>query len=126
MANVTFETLNPNAPLFSELKSKNYSWWENIKQNHNLYHDLYIEIRKDNNINVYFQGGSVVKLHYCSKHKKIQAFTHRKYLYGNGTGYVECSLNKDLETIISNIPRYYSNTENKKGKENWSDRKSVV
>ena len=118
MAKVTFETLNPNAPLFSELKSEKYAWWENIKQNH----DLYIEIRKDNNINVYFQGGSVVKLHYCSKHKKIQAFTHRKYLYGNGTGYVECSLNKDLETIISNIPRYYSNTENKKGKENWSEK----
>lgn len=118
MAKVTFETLNPNAPLFSELKSGKYAWWENIKQNH----DLYIEIRKDNNINVYFQGGSVVKLHYCSKHKKIQAFTHRKYLYGNGTGYVECSLNKDLETIISNIPRYYSNTENKKGKENWSEK----
>ena len=67
MAKVTFETLNPNAPLFSELKSGKYAWWENIKQNH----DLYIEIRKDNNINVYFQGGSVVKLHYCSKHKKI-------------------------------------------------------
>ena len=126
MAKVTFETLNPNAPLFSELKSGKYAWWENIKQND----DLYIEIRKDNNINVYFQGGSVVKLHYCSKHKKIQAFTHRKYLYGDGTGYVECSLNKDLGTIIRNIPRYYSKTENQKdsktenqkGKENWSEK----
>lgn len=118
MAKVTFETLNPNAPLFSELKSGKYTWWENIKQND----DLYIEIRKDNNINVYFQGGSVVKLHYCSKHKKIQAFTHRKYLYGDGTGYVECSLNKDLGTIIRNIPRYYSKTENQKGKENWSEK----
>ena len=117
MAKVTFETLNPNAPLFSELKSGKYAWWENIKQNH----DLYIEIRKDNNINVYFQGGSVVKLHYCSKHKKIQAFTHRKYLYGNGTGYAECSLDNDLETIINNIPNMYSG---KKGyeKENLSEK----
>ena len=117
MAKATFETLNPNAPLFSELKSGKYAWWENIKQNH----DLYIEIRKDNNINVYFQGGSVVKLHYCSKHKKIQAFTHRKYLYGNGTGYAECSLDNDLETIINNIPNMYSG---KKGyeKENLSEK----
>lgn len=117
MAKVTFETLNPNAPLFSELKSGKYAWWENIKQNR----DLYIEIRKDNNINVYFQGGSVVKLHYCSKHKKIQAFTHRKYLYGNGTGYAECSLDNDLETIINNIPNMYSG---KKGyeKENLSEK----
>ena len=118
MAKATFETLNPNAPLFSELKSGKYAWWENIKQNHDLF---YIEIRKDNNINVYFQGGSVVKLHYCSKHKKIQAFTHRKYLYGNGTGYAECSLDNDLETIINNIPNMYSG---KKGyeKENLSEK----
>lgn len=117
MAKATFETLNPDAPLFSELKSGKYAWWENIKKNH----DLYIEIRKDNNINVYFQGGSVVKLHYCSKHKKIQAFTHRKYLYGNGTGYAECSLDNDLETIINNIPNMYSG---KKGyeKENLSEK----
>ena len=124
MANVTFETLNPNAPLFSELKSGKYAWWENIKQNN----DLYIEIRKDNYINVYFEGGNVAKLHYCSKHKKIQAFTHRKYLYGNGTGYVECSLDKDkdLEKIIKNIQKYYSKTkdEKEKGKEKeeWSEK----
>ena len=70
---------------------------------------------------MYFQGGSVVKLHYCSKHKKIQAFTHRKYLYGNGTGYAECSLDNDLETIINNIPNMYSG---KKGyeKENLSEK----
>ena len=119
MAKATFETLNPNAPLFSELKSGKYAWWENIKQNQ----DLYIEIRKDNNINVYFQGGSVVKLHYCSKHKKIQAKTHIKYLGGNGDDYVECSLDKDLETIINNIPKYYSKTEDKKEKkEEWSEK----
>ncbi len=118
MANVTFETLNPNAPLFSELKSGNYSWWENIKNDSRLY----IEIRKDNYINVYFEGGNVAKLEYRSKDNTIQTSTHSKYLHGNGDDYVECSLDKDLEMIISNIPRYYSNTENKKGKENWSEK----
>ena len=117
MAKVTFETLNPNAPLFSELKSGNYSWWENIKKDRRLY----IEIRKNNYINVYFEGGNVAKLEYRSKDKKIQAFTHRKYLYGNGTGYAECSLDNDLETIINNIPNMYSG---KKGyeKENLSEK----
>lgn len=118
MANVTFETLNPNAPLFSELKSGKYTWWENIKKKT----DLYIEIRKDNYINVYFEGGNVAKLEYRSKDNTIQTSTHSKYLHGNGDDYVECSLDKDLEMIISNIPRYYSNTENKKGKENWSEK----
>ena len=120
MAKVTFETLNPKAQLFAQLKSGDYAWWEKVKNDPRLY----IEIRKDNNINVYFQGGSVVRLHYCSRHKKIQAFTHGKYLYGgNGDGYVECvsSLDKDLEKIISNIPSKYSG---KKGyeKDKWSEK----
>lgn len=120
MANVTFETLNPNAPLFFELKSGNYSWWENIKKDRRLY----IEIRKDNYINVYFEGGNVAKLEYRSKDNTIQTSTHSKYLHGNGDDYVECSLDKDLETIITNIKKYYSKTEDEKekGKENWSEK----
>jgi len=118
MAQVTFEKLNPNAPLFAELKSGKYAWWEKVKANQ----DLYIEIRKDNNINVYYQGGSVIRLHYCSRHKKVQAFTHRKYLYGKGEGYEEIAeiLSEKLDTIITNIPTYYSQ---KKGtsKEKWSE-----
>lgn len=118
MANVTFETLNPKAPLFSELKSGNYSWWENIKKDRRLY----IEIRKDNYINVYFEGGNVAKLEYRSKDNTIQTSTHSKYLHGNGDDYVECSLDKDLETIITNIKKYYSKTEDKKEKEEWSEK----
>jgi hypothetical protein len=60
MAKVTFETLNPDAPLFTELRLKKYNWWEKMK-NHP---DLYIEIRKDNNINVYYQGGSGDNVYY--------------------------------------------------------------
>lgn len=120
MVKVTFNTLNPNAPLFTELNSGEYVWWKKVKSDARLY----IEIRKDNSINVYFQGGSVVRLHYCSKHKKIQAFTHRKYLYGgNEYGYVDCFsfLDNDLEKIINNIPLKYSG---KKGheKEKWSEK----
>ena len=120
MSNVTFETLNPNAPLFSELKSGNYSWWENIKNDSRLY----IEIRKDNYINVYFEGGNVAKLEYRSKDNTIQTSTHSKYLHGNGDDYVECSLDKDLETIITNIKKYYSKTEDEKEKEKeeWSEK----
>ena len=118
MAKVTFETLNPDAPLFTELRLKKYNWWEKMK-NHP---DLYIEIRKDNNINVYYQGGSVVKLHYCSKHKKIQAFTHEKYLGLEGSRYIDCAgvLDDKLDTIIAKIPSKYS-SKNGKEKEKWSE-----
>ena len=117
MANVTFETLNPKAPLFSELKSGKYAWWENIKKDPRLY----IEIRKDNYINVYFEGGNVAKLEYRSKDNTIQTSTHSKYLHGNGDDYVECSLDKDLETIINNIPNMYSGKKGYK-KENLSEK----
>ena len=119
MAQVTFETLNSKAKLFAELKSGKYAWWEKVKANP----DLYIEIRKDNNINVYYQGGSVIRLHYCSRHKRVQAFTHAKYLNGKGKDYIECAdqLDDILDRIIASIPKYYSQ---KKGtnKKNWSEK----
>lgn len=113
---VTFDTLDPKAEIFAELKSGKYEWWENVKANPNLY----IEIRKDNSINVYYQGGSVMRLEYG---RKLNAYTHRKYLYGTGNGYEECAdqLNIKLDSIIENIPRFYSQ---RKGtsKEKWSEK----
>lgn len=118
MAQVTFEKLNVESALFAKLKSGKYPWWDKVKNNPNLY----IDVRKDNNLNVYFEGGSVIKLHYCSRHKKIQAYTHKKYLYKEGKGYVECAdmLNENIDTIIENIPTFLSQ---RKGveKESWSE-----
>ena len=71
---------------------------------------------------MYFEGGNVAKLEYRSKDNTIQTSTHSKYLHGNGDDYVECSLDKDLETIITNIKKYYSKTEDKKEKEEWSEK----
>lgn len=72
---------------------------------------------------MYYQGGNVIRLHYCSRHKKVQAFTHRKYLHGKGEGYEECAdqLNTKLDSIIANIPLFYSQ---RKGtsKEKWSEK----
>ena len=72
---VTFDTLKIEANIFSELK-KNPEWFEHCKNDNSLY----IEIRKDNQVNIYSEGGSVARIHYCSKLKKLQVFTHYKYL----------------------------------------------
>ena len=72
---VTFDTLKIEANIFSELK-KNPEWFEHFKNDNSLY----IEIRKDNQVNIYSEGGSVARIHYCSKLKKLQVFTHYKYL----------------------------------------------
>ena len=102
---ITFETLNPDAKIFHELK-KNPSWWVRFKNDSSLY----IEIRKDNQVNVYFEGGSIARIHYCSKHKKLQVFTHHKYLNlpapSKKNAYIECSdiidkpIEKDSEILI--------------------------
>ena len=134
---ITFDTLNPDARIFQELK-KNPSWWTRFKKDSSLY----IEIRKDNQVNVYFEGGSVARIHYCSEHKNLQVFTHHKYLYhtalSKSNPYVECSgllmmptkTKKDSEIlvcdkIISRVKECYSQKHAVNGvvdKEKWSEK----
>ena len=132
---ITFETLNPDAKIFHELK-KNPSWWVRFKNDSSLY----IEIRKDNQVNVYFEGGSVARIHYCSKHKKLQVFTHHKYLGlpapSKSNAYIECSdiidkpIEKDSEIlicdkVIERVKTCYSQKHAINGivdKEKWSEK----
>jgi len=123
---ITFNTLNQDAPIFKEL-AKAPSWWERFKNDPSLY----IEIRKDNQVNVYFEGGSVARIHYCSKHKKLQVFTHHKYLSNpepiEGHTYVECSneINDRCDEIIQNVKKEYSQKHAINGvvqKEKWSEK----
>ena len=132
---ITFNTLNPDAKIFQELK-KNTSWWARFKKDASLY----IEIRKDNQVNVYFGGGSVARIHYCSKHKRLQVFTHHKYLGlpapSKSNAYIECSdiidkpIEKDSEIlicdkVIERVKTCYSQKHAINGvvdKEKWSEK----
>lgn len=132
---ITFNTLNPDAKIFQELK-KNPYWWTRFKKDSSLY----IETRKDNQVNVYFEGGSVARIHYCSKHKKLQVFTHHKYLDlpapSKSNAYIECSdiidkpIEKDSEIlicdkVIERVKTCYSQKHAINGvvdKEKWSEK----
>ena len=132
---ITFNTLKPEAKIFNELK-KNPSWWVRFKNDSSLY----IEIRKDNQVNVYFEGGSVARIHYCSKHKQLQVFTHHKYLNlpapSKSNAYIECSgiIDEPIETdseilvcdkIIERVKKCYSQKHAINGivdKEKWSEK----
>ena len=132
---ITFNTLKPEAKIFNELK-KNPSWWVRFKNDSSLY----IEIRKDNQVNVYFEGGSVARIHYCSKHKQLQVFTHHKYLNlpapSKSNAYIECSgiIDESMETdseilvcdkIIERVKTCYSQKHAINGivdKEKWSEK----
>lgn len=75
----TFLTLNPQAKLFEGIRIHQPNWWKLISNDK----DLYVEIRKDNYINVYYYGGLIAKISYK---KDFVAETHQKYL-GNEKPY---------------------------------------
>ena len=121
MAKVTFETLRRDAKLFDELKNNSPAWWQYCKNEKTFY----IEVRKDNNINVYFEGGSIIKVHYCSRHKVLQTFTHYRYLglKDKTRTYVNCAktIDKEIDKITNGIKKYYSQ-KNGKGRVSWSEK----
>lgn len=69
----TFLSLNPKAKIFEEIRIQQPQWWTMLCKDQ----ELYIEIRKDNYINVYYFGGSVAKIEYKNG---FVAETHQKYL----------------------------------------------
>lgn len=110
--------------LFSELSSENPPrWWYILKQDQSLY----FEIRKDNIIDIYYQGGRVAEIK-SGRGKAIKVTCHPKYL-GHGIDeydnpsfykktkdgkvypiYQDCSkqIENDIDLIKKNIEREYS------------------
>jgi Holliday junction resolvase-like predicted endonuclease len=74
----SFKTnLNPSDKTFVELKNGNYPWWANLKKNKNIS----IQIRKGNTIDVYYNGGAILKdLRYDDAAKTFTADIHPKYI----------------------------------------------
>ena len=83
-------TLREDHDLFKFLMSKKApGWWDEVKS----HPELYVEIRKDNTINIYYYGASIARLEFSDN--KLKALTHPKYL-GYGEEY-------------KNNPKYYKN-----------------
>lgn len=103
----SFDALNEECRLWQELENNPPQWWKNILTDK----ELYVEIRKDNYINVYYYGGNVAIIRW--KSGKIIAETHRKYLgKSNDTDlYQDCIVmlqNKNgLESIKEKIRLEY-------------------
>ena len=85
--------LNINAPLFTEL-SKLPEWWRTIINDNSLY----VNVRKNNRVNVYYRGASVMELS-MDRHKSIQGKIHSKYLQIDSDRYIT----ERPEIIVENL-----------------------
>ena len=98
-----FSKLDPNAPIFGALQSS--SLFQKLKEDK----ELYIEVRKDNYLNVYYQGGCVAKIDYKDG---LVFTTHNKYLGIGESGYTlfrirlrECKKKSQREVLTKKIFR---------------------
>ena len=91
------EMLKAEHQLFSTLAGEDApAWWSVVKADK----DLYIEVRKQNIIDIYFMGGRIAEAKYDFRLQKVKVTTHPKYM-----GY------KDERDS-----NYYRKTINSKGK----------
>lgn len=69
----TASLLNPQANFFKEIIIQQPGWWDLLCDDK----ELYIEVRKDNSVNVYYFGGSIARIAYKNG---FSAKIHQKYL----------------------------------------------
>ena len=116
----TFDAINQEAPIFEVLKNNPPSWWTALLRNK----DSYVEVRKDNYLNMYYEGGCIAKVRYCSKHKKVQAIAHEKYIgIKDGTKYrnIADELETKVDSMLALIQENYSR-KNGNSKEKMSEK----
>lgn len=97
--------INQEAPVFVYLAEVNPLWWQLIKYDK----DIYIDVRKDNTIDVYYNGGSFMSGIKLSRGLPSWK-THYKYLVNSddGSDYIS-SETKELP-IMKNLTSYLTQT----------------
>lgn len=110
MSGSHFTSLNPQHKLFGELKETAPAWWQFIKENIKP-GGFYIDIRKNNSLNVYYNGGSLLKI--TLSQGGIKGKIHEFYLGRTGSKYIDYELPHlpaDADSIKKRIALRYSDT----------------
>lgn len=76
--------LDTKNQLFIELETKKPNWWKNIVSEKSVY----IDIRKENYINIYFNGGSIIR-ELKFNGKKYSGSINYKYLLSEKSEYIK-------------------------------------
>tara|TARA_R110000868_G_scaffold410693_5_gene699836 strand:- start:13011 stop:13865 length:855 start_codon:yes stop_codon:yes gene_type:complete len=131
----SFSLLNPKEKIFEEIKTQMPNWWIQLRNDN----ELYIDIRKDNSINVYYFGGSIARIQFKND---FVAEIHQKYL-GDLTPRGKTKKGKDkfeydqinlslldkqsIEKIKERIKKeYLKNINNEKPAEKWIQGKLIT
>jgi hypothetical protein len=123
MSKTKLNVLNSEHILFQKLMYETPQWWVILKNDK----DIYFEIRKDSSIDIYYNGGCVIGELSIDNSGKFIWQTHSKYLLPNISEYIKNTDAKkhiqiidtnyiddnSLETIKSNIRKYYPNSSEK-------------
>lgn len=103
-------SLNRKARVYSEL-AKQPQWWKSLLQ----IEGVYVEIRKGDIVDVYYEGGRIAEIRYKGKGKRkgLVATCNEKYLgYEKGakSKYIDSleTLKTNPQFIIENIKKHYS------------------
>ena len=99
-----FSSLNEKHLIYEKLNSENLAWWKFVKDNIKL-GTFYVDIRKDNTLNVYYNGGSLIKI--SLSEGKLKCIIHEFYLGQLGSKYIKIDPNdiiydvdKDRKSVV--------------------------
>ena len=102
--------LNPKAPLFEALEKTPPKWWHTLKTDP----EIYIELRKENIIHVYYYGARIAEIDY--KGNSFSAKCHPKYIHGENAKsdvYISCihmiENKQGLKFLKKNALNFYVN-----------------
>lgn len=87
--------LDPNNRLFTNLEKENPTWWQALVAEK----DIYIDIRKDNYIDIYYNGGNIISE---LRHNGTE-FTgkiHYKYLLPEEAEYIDYDFSKNTTSLL--------------------------
>lgn len=117
-----FDAMNEDFALWRKLENNPPLWWKSLLDDK----ELYVELRKDNYVNVYYYGGNVALVRWIDGN--VVAGTHRKYLgqSDDTATYQDCTQKLQSKEGIEEIKRRIREEYHKISKKAERDKQNKV
>lgn len=117
-----FDAINEDFALWRKLENNPPLWWKSLLDDK----ELYVELRKDNYVDVYYYGGNVALVRWIDGN--VVAGTHRKYLgqSDDTATYQDCTQKLQCKEGIDEIKRRIREEYHKISKKAERDKQNKV